>query len=147
MYNDNPKKIEAIAKDVVEHLNYQKKKKQGMKNLFQKTAFQIGFHFLDQAKWGVKTPTKISNAYSVEFFISLKENSWKKFVDLTLSRMLHRGLFDHLDGGFFAIVWINIGIFHILKKCCMIMLRCCQFFQILTFLMVKDAMKKWCQNR
>ena len=101
MYNENPKKVEAIVSDVVEQINYREEDETEYEKFVSKDSFSDWLPFLDQVNGGLKHPQKFPMPTVLNFFISLKEKSWKKFIDLTLNRMLHRGLYDQLDGGFF----------------------------------------------
>ena len=84
MYNENPKKIESIALDVVEQINYREEEETGYEKFVSKDSFSDWLPFLDQANGNLNYSQKFPMPTVLNFFISLKENSWKKFVDLVL---------------------------------------------------------------
>ena len=80
MYNENPKKVEAIVLDVVEQINYREEDETGYEKFVSKDSFSDWLPFLDQANGGLKHPQKFPMPTVLNFFISLDLINWLRLV-------------------------------------------------------------------
>ena len=102
LFKENPTQLISYSEDYIEHLD--KEENKGNNNDVFKMISSINKweSFIDLNYGGLKSRQKFPMPNFLNFLIALvKTKEWQEFLELTLKNITQRGLYDHLDGGFF----------------------------------------------
>ena len=100
LYNENPQKLKDIALDVIEQIEFQNE-------TYSTEIFKVQedwlewVKFLDLEHGNLNYAQKFPMPTVVHFLMYISDDRFQHHVTLSLDAIVNRGLYDHLDGGFF----------------------------------------------
>ena len=100
LYNENPQKLKDIALDVMEQIEFQNE-------MYSTEVFKVQedwlewVKFLDLEHGNLNYSQKFPMPSVSHFLMHIPDDRFQHHVTLSLDAMVNRGLYDHLDGGFF----------------------------------------------
>ena len=103
LYNENPQKLKDIALDVIEQIEFQNE-------TYSAEIFKVQedwlewMKFLDLEHGNLNYSQKFPMPTVPHFLMYIPDDRFQHHVKLSLDAIVNRGLYDHLDGGFFGIV-------------------------------------------
>lgn len=101
IYKESPEKLYDYSKNFI----YQQKNnldKEPLIELQYKSSFKDWETFIDLENGGLKSGQKFPMPNFLNFLIQLSNNTkWQSFRETTLKNIAQKGLFDHIEGGFF----------------------------------------------
>lgn len=101
IYQETPDKLIEFSKNYMSHISKEKTTRHGQ-SLEIKNLFQDWKNFLDLKNGGIKSNQKFPMPNFLIFLIrNQNSENWAKFLEKTLKKITQKGLYDHLEGGFF----------------------------------------------
>ena len=100
LYNENPQKLKDIALDVIEQIEFQNE-------TYSTEIFKVQedwlewVKFLDLEHGNLNYAQKFPMPTVPHFLMYIQDDRFQHHVRLSLDAIVNRGLYDHLDGGFF----------------------------------------------
>ena len=100
LYNENPQKLKDIASDVIEQIEFQNE-------TYSTEIFKVQedwlewVKFLDLEHGNLNYAQKFPMPTVPHFLMYIQDDRFQHHVRLSLDAIVNRGLYDHLDGGFF----------------------------------------------
>ena len=101
IYKDSPKKLHDYSRNFI-HQQKNYVDKEPLQEIQFKSSFKDWETFIDLENGGLKSGQKFPMPNFLSFLIQLpNEKKWDIFKEKTFNNMAQKGLFDHIEGGFF----------------------------------------------
>ncbi len=100
LYEENSQKLRNIALDVIDQIGFQNETNSNEVFKVQEDWMEW-VKFLDLEHGNLNYPQKFPMPTVPHFLMYISDNRFQHHVKLTLDSIVNRGLYDHLDGGFF----------------------------------------------